>query len=47
MLEVLASSPALGFYLRRGWRHVGEVGQRWGDVPVVVAVLVGPGTLAA
>ncbi len=42
VLEVLSSSPARGFYARRGWRRVGEVPQRWGDVPVVVDVLVAP-----
>ncbi len=41
VLEVELRSPARQFYLRRGWRQVGEVEQQWGR-PVPVAVLVAP-----
>lgn len=41
VLEVELGSAARTFYLRRGWTQVGEVGQRWGEHDVRVAVLVG------
>ena len=40
VLEVELRSPAREFYLRRGWRQVGEVDQRWGEHDVRVAALV-------
>lgn len=42
VLEVWCESPALGWYVRRGWRSLGRTDQLWGDRPVLVAALVGP-----
>ena len=42
VLEVDVLSPALGFYLRRGWRDAGRCVQRWGHRTVDVAALVQP-----
>jgi hypothetical protein len=42
VLEVDVLSPALGFYLRRGWRRVGSAVQQWGHRTVGVAALVQP-----
>ena len=42
VLEVDVLSPALGFYLRRGWRDAGRCVQHWGDRTVDVAALVQP-----
>lgn len=40
VLEVERRSAAYGFYLRRGWKIIGEVDQQWGPTPVTAAVLV-------
>ena len=42
VLEVDVLSPALPFYLRRGWRTVGTVVQQWGHRTVEAAALIGP-----
>jgi len=42
VLEVDVLSPALGFYLRRGWRDAGRCVQQWGHRTVDVAALVQP-----
>jgi GNAT superfamily N-acetyltransferase len=42
VLEVHLLSPALGFYLRRGWRDAGWCVQLWGHRTVDVAALVQP-----
>ena len=42
VLEVDVLSPALGFYLRRGWREAGRCVQQWGHRTVDVATLVQP-----
>lgn len=42
VLETDVLSPALGFYLRRGWRQVGTAVQQWGHRTVDVAALVEP-----
>ena len=42
VLEVDVLSPALGFYLRRGWRRAGSAVQQWGHRTVDVAALVQP-----
>lgn len=42
VLETDVLSPALGFYLRRGWRQVGTAVQQWGHRTVEVAALVQP-----
>jgi hypothetical protein len=40
VLEVDVQSPALSFYLRRGWQQVGTVVQQWGHRTVETAALV-------
>ena len=42
VLEVDVLSPALGFYLRRGWRDAGRCVQQWGHRTVDVAALLQP-----
>lgn len=42
VLEVDELSPALAFYLRRGWRRAGSAVQQWGHRTVDVAALVSP-----
>ena len=42
VLEVDVLSPALGFYLRRGWRDAGRCVEQWGHRTVDVAALVQP-----
>ena len=42
VLEVDVLSPALGFYLRRGWRDAGRCVQHWGHRTVDVAALLQP-----
>jgi GNAT superfamily N-acetyltransferase len=44
VLEVDVLSPALGFYLRRGWRDAGRAVQQWGHRTVDVAALLQPHT---
>lgn len=43
VLEVDGESPALGWYLRRGWVEVGRADQQWGHRLVDTAALVWPG----
>jgi len=40
VLEVDVQSPALSFYLRRGWQQVDTVVQQWGHRTVETAALV-------
>lgn len=40
VLVVDPDSPAVGFYLRRGWTDVGSVRQQWGHRTVDAAVMV-------
>lgn len=42
VLEVWCESPALDWYLRRGWRSLGVTDQVWGDQPVRVTALAEP-----
>ena len=42
VLEVDILSPALAFYLRRGWQDAGRAVQQWGHRTVDVAALVQP-----
>jgi GNAT superfamily N-acetyltransferase len=40
VLEVDPDSPAVGFYLRRGWRQVGTVVEQWGHRTLDAVVMV-------
>ncbi len=42
VLQVDPEAPALGFYLRRGWRDVGTARQQWGPRTVDAVLLVAP-----